>query len=62
VNPNAEIAVPKNAKVLYTEVGYASWYGPGFQKRNGANGLPYDMNAMTAFHIGPGRLLPTAGA
>jgi rare lipoprotein A len=50
VGPNAEISVPRNAKVLYTEVGYASWYGPGFQKRNGANGLPYDMNAMTAAH------------
>ena len=48
--PNAEITVPKNARVLYTEVGYASWYGPGFQKRNAANGQPYDMNAMTAAH------------
>jgi rare lipoprotein A len=45
-----EITVPRNAKVLYTEVGYASWYGPGFQKRNAANGQPYDMNAMTAAH------------
>ncbi|HEU4413174.1 MAG TPA: septal ring lytic transglycosylase RlpA family protein [Candidatus Angelobacter sp.] len=45
-----EIHVPRNARVLYTEVGFASWYGPGFQKRNGANGLPYDMNAMTAAH------------
>lgn len=42
--------MPKNAKVLYSEVGYASWYGPGFQKRNAANGQPYDMNAMTAAH------------
>lgn len=48
--PDAEIRVPKNAKVLYSEVGYASWYGPGFQKRNAANGQPYDMNAMTAAH------------
>ncbi|MGC2698520.1 MAG: septal ring lytic transglycosylase RlpA family protein [Candidatus Angelobacter sp.] len=48
--PGGEITVPRNAKVLYTEVGYASWYGPGFQKRTGANGLPYDMNAMTAAH------------
>ena len=47
---SGEISVPKNAKVLYTEVGYASWYGPGFQKRNAANGQPYDMNAMTAAH------------
>ncbi|HET9285913.1 MAG TPA: hypothetical protein VFR24_28505, partial [Candidatus Angelobacter sp.] len=36
VRPDAEIRVPKNAKVLYSEVGYASWYGPGFQKRNAA--------------------------
>ena len=50
VPPGGEIIVPKNAKVLYTEVGYASWYGPGFQKRNAANGQPYDMNAMTAAH------------
>jgi rare lipoprotein A len=50
VRANPEINVPQNAKILYTEVGYASWYGPGFQKRNGANGLPYDMNAMTAAH------------
>ncbi|HKD80179.1 MAG TPA: septal ring lytic transglycosylase RlpA family protein [Candidatus Angelobacter sp.] len=48
--PDAEINVPKNAKVLYSEVGFASWYGPGFQKRNAANGQPYDMNAMTAAH------------
>jgi len=47
---NTEITVPKNARVLYTEVGYASWYGPGFQKRNAANGQPYDMDAMTAAH------------
>ncbi|MGZ4830591.1 MAG: septal ring lytic transglycosylase RlpA family protein [Candidatus Angelobacter sp.] len=47
---NGEISVPRNAKVLYTEVGYASWYGPGFQKRNAANGQPYDMNSMTAAH------------
>jgi rare lipoprotein A len=47
---SGEISVPRNAKVLYTEVGYASWYGPGFQKRNAANGQPYDMNAMTAAH------------
>jgi rare lipoprotein A len=50
VKPDAEISFPRNAKVLYTEVGYASWYGPGFQKRNAANGQPYDMNAMTAAH------------
>jgi rare lipoprotein A len=49
--------VPRDAKVLYTEVGYASWYGPGFQKRNAANGQPYDMNAMTAVKTGDSVLL-----
>ena len=48
--PDTELNFPRNAKVLYTEVGYASWYGPGFQKRNAANGQPYNMNAMTAAH------------
>lgn len=45
-----EIIVPKNAKVLYTETGWASWYGPGFQKRRAANGEVFDMNQMTAAH------------
>jgi rare lipoprotein A len=31
-------------------VGYASWYGPRFQKRQSANGEAYDMNGMTAAH------------
>jgi len=48
--PAAEITLPKNAKVLYSEVGYASWYGPGFQNRHAANGEVYDMNGMTAAH------------
>lgn len=45
-----EIIVPRNAKVLYTESGWASWYGPGFQKRRAANGEVFDMNKMTAAH------------
>src|SRR4029077_16789613 len=48
--PAPEIVVPKDAKVLYSEVGYASWYGPRFQKRQTANGQPYDMDGMTAAH------------
>ncbi|MDH4230076.1 MAG: septal ring lytic transglycosylase RlpA family protein [Nitrospirota bacterium] len=34
----------------YTEVGYASWYGPGFHGRRAANGEIYDQSAMTAAH------------
>jgi rare lipoprotein A len=45
-----EIVVPRNAKVLYTETGWASWYGPGFQKRRAANGEVFDTEKMTAAH------------
>jgi rare lipoprotein A len=45
-----EISVPSDAKVLYRETGYASWYGPGFQKRRGANGEVFDTEKMTAAH------------
>lgn len=48
--PEPEIVVDKNAKVLYHEVGWASWYGPGFQKRTAANGEPFDTERMTAAH------------
>jgi rare lipoprotein A len=48
--PNVEITVPQNAKVLYTEVGWASWYGPGFQNRQAANGGRFDTEQMTAAH------------
>jgi peptidoglycan lytic transglycosylase len=50
VPPNDEIVVPKDAKVLYSEVGWASWYGPGFQNRHAANGQPFDTERMTAAH------------
>ena len=33
-----------------TEVGVASWYGPGFHGRTTANGERYDMYAFTAAH------------
>ena len=44
------IAVPRNARVLYSEVGLASWYGAPYHNRRGANGEIYDMNAATAAH------------
>lgn len=50
VKPGAEIPLSKDAKVLYTEVGWASWYGPGFQNRHAANGEAFDTNQMTAAH------------
>jgi rare lipoprotein A len=44
------LTVPPNAKVLFSQVGWASWYGPGFQKRKGANGEIFDTEKMTAAH------------
>lgn len=35
---------------IYTEEGLASWYGPPYDKRRGANGKIYDENALTAAH------------
>jgi rare lipoprotein A len=42
--------VPHNAKPIYVETGLASWYGPPYNHRKGANGEIYDQNAMTAAH------------
>ncbi len=36
--------------VGWSETGIASWYGPGFQGRQTANGETYDMEEMTAAH------------
>jgi rare lipoprotein A len=35
---------------IYSEVGMASWYGPPYDRRRGANGEVYDQNAITAAH------------
>jgi rare lipoprotein A len=35
---------------IYTEEGVASWYGPPYHNRQGANGKTFDQNAMTAAH------------
>jgi rare lipoprotein A len=37
-------------KPIYSEEGLASWYGPPYHKRRGANGKIYDQNALTAAH------------
>lgn len=34
----------------FTQVGLASWYGPGFQHRRTASGERFEMRAMTAAH------------
>jgi rare lipoprotein A len=40
----------RNEKVIYTETGYASWYGPPYHNRKAANGEIYDQDALTAAH------------
>lgn len=37
-------------KPIYVETGMASWYGPPYHNRRGANGEVYNQNAMTAAH------------
>jgi rare lipoprotein A len=49
-NTEPEIRVSRDAKVLYTELGWASWYGPGFEKRRAANGEVFSTEHMTAAH------------
>ncbi len=41
--------VPRG-KPVSSEVGLASWYGPPYANRKGADGSVYDQNAMTAAH------------
>jgi peptidoglycan lytic transglycosylase len=41
---------PRSAARRHVEEGIASWYGPGFDGRETANGELYDQDAMTAAH------------
>lgn len=45
-----EFAKYADNKPIWTETGFASWYGPPYHNRRGANGEVYDQNAMTAAH------------
>jgi len=45
----AQPALP-HGKPVSSEVGMASWYGPPYANRKGADGTVYDQNAMTAAH------------
>ena len=45
-----EFAEYRDAKPIWTQTGEASWYGPPYHNRRGANGQVYDQNAMTAAH------------
>jgi len=48
----APTPVPNSyGKPVSTEIGLASWYGPPYAGRKGADGTVYDQNAMTAAHL-----------
>jgi rare lipoprotein A len=40
-----------HGKPVSSEIGLASWYGPPYAGRKGADGSVYDQNAMTAAHL-----------
>jgi rare lipoprotein A len=40
-----------HGKPVLVETGLASWYGPPYAGRKGADGKVYDQNAMTAAHL-----------
>ena len=48
--PSPSVEAPKHGKPIYVETGLASWYGPPYHNRHGANGEIYDQNALTAAH------------
>ena len=48
--PNSGAEEAPAGRPIYSEVGMASWYGPPYDKRRGANGEIYDENAITAAH------------
>ncbi len=48
--PPAPSPTSKHQKPIYVETGMASWYGPPYHNRHGANGEIYNENALTAAH------------
>ncbi|MCU1249583.1 MAG: septal ring lytic transglycosylase RlpA family protein [Edaphobacter sp.] len=51
VIPSPPPAPSSLGKPISTEVGLASWYGPPYAGRKGADGTVYNQNAMTAAHL-----------
>jgi rare lipoprotein A len=51
VRPPSTAEQPEaHGRVVSSEVGIASWYGPPYHNRHAADGSIYDQNAMTAAH------------
>jgi rare lipoprotein A len=51
VVPQPPSSSDTRGKPTMSEVGLASWYGPPYAGRKGADGKIYDQNAMTAAHL-----------
>ncbi|HEX3662482.1 MAG TPA: septal ring lytic transglycosylase RlpA family protein [Acidobacteriaceae bacterium] len=45
---SADDAFVETHRPIYTETGVASWYGPPYHNRIGANGMVYDENQLSA--------------
>jgi rare lipoprotein A len=45
-----DLVIPPHTKPLYVETGVASWYGPPYHNRRGANGEVFSMYSLTAAH------------
>ncbi len=46
----ADLQFVRTHAPLWSETGTASWYGPPYNRRRGANGQIFDQDAMTAAH------------
>ncbi|HEY0794327.1 MAG TPA: septal ring lytic transglycosylase RlpA family protein [Acidisarcina sp.] len=46
----ADAQIVATHRPIYSETGLASWYGPPYHNRRGANGQIFNQNAMTAAH------------
>lgn len=51
LSPPASLPPNLSQRPSVVETGLASWYGPPYAGRKGADGTVYDQNAMTAAHL-----------
>jgi len=45
-----KVIKPKEVSLNHTQLGFASWYGPGFHGKQTSSGEYYNMYALTAAH------------
>ena len=51
ISTEAQPSLEIHGQPFATEMGVASWYGPPYAGRKGADGTVYNQNAMTAAHL-----------